>query len=285
MAGWESAGCEVAAATMQPHRRPLAPPGSYATASSVYGTSSSAIGSWYGYSNLPPRKQVPDPQQALLVALASPRTSGTRSSGTQVREELSGARSLLPAPRPAGPPCDRCDGPHPTASCPHFNGGRDDHDDAIAGLGKGGGKEAPDVAPVILSARVVPQPGDGSCLFHSLSHFIPGSSAQQLRQVATAYIEKNPEAEVAGTALRKWVHWDSQTDPQTYAARLRAPGSWGGALEIAVLAELKHLTIHVYERQSASTYKRIATFGETEHPDTADLLYRGRVHYDALQVA
>ena len=283
---------------------------------------------------------MPDPQQALLVALASPRTSGTRSSGTQVREELSGARSLLPAPRPAGPPCDRCDGPHPTASCPHFNGGRDDHDDAIAGLGKGGGKEAPDVAPVILSARVVPQPGDGSCLFHrcvkaedkerhthaedaahargrmhavhtalhygrmrmvpymcvqcdsallrpfgSLSHFIPGSSAQQLRQVATAYIEKNPEAEVAGTALRKWVHWDSQTDPQTYAARLRAPGSWGGALEIAVLAELKHLTIHVYERQSASTYKRIATFGETEHPDTADLLYRGRVHYDALQVA
>ena len=56
---------------------------------------------------------------------------------------------------------------------------------------------------------------------------------------------RNPDAEIAGTALRKWVKWDCGLEPGAYATRLRAPGSWGGALEMAIIAEMKNAIVHV----------------------------------------
>jgi hypothetical protein len=105
----------------------------------------------------------------------------------------------------------------------------------------------------------------------------------------TKFIESNPDANVAGTALRKWVLWDTGLTVGQYASRMRSPGSWGGALEIAIVADLKQAGVHVYERVSGSRdqFKQIATFGEAaaaEGAAQAHVVYGGRVHYDALQL-
>jgi len=259
----------------------------------AYATSSSQIGSFYspGYAGLPARKSISDPQHALIHALASPRGTplvrGGPSPPTQgdmlmVQKARQQAQKATPM-RPVGPPCDRCDGNHRTRECPHFKGSRDNHEDATTGLGKGG-KEDEDAAPFIVRASIVRQPGDGSCLFHSLGHTL-GESAQELRAVVSRFIEANAEAKIAGTALSKWVTWDCGLDTKAYAARLRQPGRWGGALEMSIIAEIKGISIHVYERHGSGQFKRIATFGDVDDTTAASahVLYGGRVHYDCLE--
>jgi hypothetical protein len=131
---------------------------------------------------LPPSMSISDPQVALIAALASPRGSPSQPpKGAAALQQQAppsqgdllmmakakhqatkqGAGAPTAGSIPLGPPCDRCDGPHKTAECPHFKGGRDNHEDATIGIGKGG-PEAEDAAPVIVRARVVSQPGDGS---------------------------------------------------------------------------------------------------------------------------
>ncbi len=137
----------------------------------------------------------------------------------------------------------------------------------------------------LLRARVVTQPGDGSCLFHSLSH---GSSAEplRLRHAIADFIESQPDAAVGGEPLREWIRWDSDLSPDAYAARMRGAGNWGGAIELAVFARLFGVAAYVYEAVPAApgSFRRIASFRpphETEQ--VAHLLYRSGVHYDALQ--
>lgn len=81
-----------------------------------------------------------------------------------------------------GPICDKCDGKHETDNCPYYKKPRDNHPDAQRGNKKLGGQSNLPGAH-IRSARVVRQPGDGSCLFHSMSYGLKdGSSASSLRR-------------------------------------------------------------------------------------------------------
>eukprot|EP00294_Goniomonas_avonlea_P004344 CAMPEP_0114552650 /NCGR_PEP_ID=MMETSP0114-20121206/7236_1 /TAXON_ID=31324 /ORGANISM="Goniomonas sp, Strain m" /LENGTH=277 /DNA_ID=CAMNT_0001737537 /DNA_START=55 /DNA_END=888 /DNA_ORIENTATION=+ len=179
--------------------------------------------------------------------------------------------------------CDRCDGPHLTESCPIYKKPREDHPDAWRNLGrkkplemgKGGGN-------VRVSGSVVRQPGDGSCLFHSMAYGIGGTSAHSLRREIANFIERNPNLEVAGDALSDWVKWDTGSSVASYARRM-AGGAWGGGIEMASACMLKNVNIHVYER-SGGAFKRISCF---EPPSgvgrkTVHVLYGGRCHYDAL---
>ena len=264
------------------------------TSSSAYG-SFAAAQSPAGFSSLPPRKSVGESSQSeLLKALSSPRGSSSslrpsapaRPTAAVSRPTSKPAASSSESGRPEGPPCDRCDGNHKTALCPHFKKGRDDHEDARVHLDQKG-IEDPDAPPVIVRGRVIPQPGDGSCLFHSLGRALH-TDDKTLRAEVTRYIELNGESSIAGTALKKWVNWDSGTDARAYASRMRQRGSWGGALEMAVVAQMKDVAIHVYEKQprQAGSFKRIATFGDAGRSDesAAHVLYGGRVHYDALEI-
>ena len=77
--------------------------------------------------------------------------------------------------------CDACDGEHKTTECPVFKGkARDKHKDAQKGKGPSIGKPGGNF--VLRTARVVRQPGDGSCLFHSMSYGLGGTSASSLRR-------------------------------------------------------------------------------------------------------
>ena len=77
--------------------------------------------------------------------------------------------------------CDRCDGRHRTEDCTIFKKARDNHPDATRRkppeMGKPGGNF------VLQNARVVRQPGDGSCLFHSMTYGMGKGDARTLRSV------------------------------------------------------------------------------------------------------
>lgn len=154
-------------------------------------------------------------------------------------------------------------------------------------LGKGPGKgglgmlEGAIVIPA-SKVRVVPQPGDGSCLFHSLSYGLPDrSSASTLRKEICAFIAKNPELEIGDTAIKEWVQYDSGGSVSSYAQKM-SHGTWGGGIEMAAVTKMKYVNVHVYEK-CREGYRRISAF-DVGAPKTVSVLYQGRMHYDAIVV-
>lgn len=213
----------------------------------------------------------------------------------RIKEERSGAvtaptsGSTPSAPKKkAGVKCDKCDGPHPTDECPFFKKAREDHKDAWANYGQDTAKKmGSDGGDFTLrGARVVRQPGDGSCLFHSLSFGLSQGQpnprdAEQLRRELAAYIERNPQQEIAGDTIEEWVRWDANSSVSVYAAQMGQRG-WGGGVEMAVCSLLKAVNVHVYEASTGGTYKRISCFDTPGSKRTVHVLYQGRCHYDAL---
>lgn len=178
--------------------------------------------------------------------------------------------------------CDRCNKRHRTGDCPHYKKARPKHRDAWVNkgrktplsMGKSGGKF------VLSRARVVRQPGDGNCLFHSLSYQL-GTDAYSLRQRICRFIADHGDLEIGGDPIRDWVEYDSGLSVRAYARRMSRSGRWGGGIEIAACMHLNHTNVHVYER-SWRGYKRISCFEVDGANRTVHLLYGGRAHYDAL---
>lgn len=181
--------------------------------------------------------------------------------------------------------CDKCDGPHATERCPHFVKPREQHKDAWVNYGQkkplqmgcDGGHF------VLRNARIVRQPGDGSCLFHSLCYGLGDrTSAATLRRELARFVADNPQLEIAGDSIEEWVRWDSGSSCDSYARRMHQ-GHWGGGIEMAAFAQLKGVNVHVYE-QRGGQFKRISCFNSSNAHRTVHVLYQGRMHYDALVV-
>ena len=101
--------------------------------------------------------------------------------------------------------------------------------------------------------RVAGQPGDGSCLFHSLRFGLSKGGAgghlpttQGLRRELAQWVATNSQRKIAETPLAMWVKWDSGQTAQSYGARM-ARGGWGGGIEMAACAHLKRVNVWVYE--------------------------------------
>eukprot|EP00928_Gymnodinium_smaydae_P061731 TRINITY_DN45753_c0_g1_i1.p1 TRINITY_DN45753_c0_g1~~TRINITY_DN45753_c0_g1_i1.p1 ORF type:complete len:368 (+),score=28.08 TRINITY_DN45753_c0_g1_i1:67-1170(+) len=186
--------------------------------------------------------------------------------------------------------CDKCDGPHATDACPHFKKSREVHKDAWVNygqkhplqMGKTGGKLT------LRGGRTVPQPGDGSCLFHSLCFGLNGGQrggknvASKLRKELANFIQQNPQVKISGDTLEEWVRWDANTSVSNYARRIASSG-WGGGIEMAACSILKNVNVHVYERKRGGAYERISCFDcPRATKRTVHVLYQGGVHYDAL---
>lgn len=212
----------------------------------------------------------------------------TGSSGSKERS------STVPAPvkssHQAAPQkalcCDKCDGPHLTDDCPHFRKPREKHADAWVSYGKKSSDEMQEEIHVIRSsnARVVRQPGDGSCLFHSLSYGLSdrSTSASSLRREICRYVESNPDAVIADTPIKDWVRYDSGGTVHSYAQHMSG-SQWGGGIEMAALTKMKPVSVHVYEKCSEG-FKRISKFDNPNAEKTISVLYQGRMHYDAIEV-
>eukprot|EP00971_Amphidinium_carterae_P324826 6454778-Amphidinium_carterae.1 len=96
--------------------------------------------------------------------------------------------------------------------------------------------------PAPPGAKVVRQPGDGNCLFHSLSYSL-GGTASSMRADICSFIEKNPDLEIAGTCLSEWITMLAGTTVEVYAKKMGKTGVWGTAQEIVACAHLKRVNI------------------------------------------
>lgn len=185
--------------------------------------------------------------------------------------------------------CDKCDERHPTEKCPHFKKGRENHKDAwlnygrkhpLSGMGRTGAKY------VLKQARVVPQPGDGSCLFHSLCHGLKGEagSAERLRRELMVWISRNPTMQIAGDTLEEWIKWDTESSVAAYTRRMSV-GGWGGGIEMAACSIIHRTNVHVYETRRHGEFERISCFDAPEQTNrTIHVLYKGGMHFDAIMV-
>jgi hypothetical protein len=135
-------------------------------------------------------------------------------------------------------------------------------------------------------AKTVPQPGDGSCLFHSLCFGLGvrrGGAAEELRRELARFVLEHPNLEIAGDTLEEWVRWDQNTSCQQYAQRMARSG-WGGGIEMAACSQYKKVNVHVYEQQQGGNFRRISCFDNPSAQKTVHVLYRGRMHFDALVI-
>lgn len=245
-------------------------------------------------------------ERAASVGLLSKKQqSGTAvSSGVQRPSPADRKRSSFSKPPPpagnsgrrspttegsASGKCDKCDGAHSSDACPHFKKTRESHKDAWAHYGTK--RPLPQMGAscgnfTLRSGRCVKQPGDGSCLFHSLCYGLSDGrssriSARDLREQLAKFIGSNPKLDIAGDTIEEWVSWDSSLLVKDYAKRMAVSG-WGGGLEMAACSLLKRVNVHVYERGSGG-FKRISCFDCPEAAKkTVHVLYQGGVHYDAL---
>jgi hypothetical protein len=120
-----------------------------------------------------PTKQ---PRQHVITAKKSSKeidNEGNDFTTTPSSQSFSGSPSLSSAssvPKNGKLCCDKCDGKHETIQCPYYKTKRGSHPDEQKNFYKklGGVSNLP--GQTLRSARVVRQPGDGSCLFHSMSH-------------------------------------------------------------------------------------------------------------------
>ncbi|KAJ9468009.1 hypothetical protein DIPPA_23056 [Diplonema papillatum] len=216
-----------------------------------------------------------DPEPPLEGSCRSDSARGGASLGTTA-DDAESKREC------AAEVCDKCDGKHATAMCPYYKKPREDHPDALRRKPPEMGRPCGNV--VATSARVIRQPGDGSCLFHSLSYGLGSTcSATSLRKELCAWIKCNPMCPIAETPLKDWLWWDSKLSPADYASRMSYAG-WGGGIEMAACSHLNRINIHVWEQnKNGPGYRRISCFDSPPPAArTIDVLYQGGVHYDAL---
>ena len=126
-------------------------------------------------------------------------------------------------------------------------------------------------------ARLMRQPGDGSCFFHSVGHHL-GVDAATLRREMVMWMRDHLNEHINGTPLATWLSWES-TDAQTYLDRMGH--DWGGATEMAVLTRMHPtLSFHVFRHVRGNEFSKLTQLGEGDKE--VWLLWSGS-HYDALE--
>ncbi|KAI3404951.2 OTU1 [Candida oxycetoniae] len=122
-------------------------------------------------------------------------------------------------------------------------------------------------------------PDDNSCLFNSVSYAISGASSyksvsppEELRKVVVSYIEKNAvlySDTILGRPRKEYCEWILKKD------------SWGGAIELGILADWFDVQITCVDIESGNFIK---IKNEEQNPTKFILLIYSGVHYDVLAI-
>jgi len=142
--------------------------------------------------------------------------------------------------------------------------------------------------------RVKDVPGAGNCLFEAVGRSV-GVDAPALRQQCVEWMQV-PNQRLHGEDLALWISTGSEvalsaSNPvASYVAHMKRSGTWGGGIELAVLATLLHRPILVYAAESTDPSKasRVAEFlpdgpkQEVDRLPVVCILYVGRAHYMQL---
>ena len=178
--------------------------------------------------------------------------------------------------------CDKCDGNHRTTLCPYYRKKRGNHPDEQKAKKMSINKSCGKV--IAKNAYVIRQPGDGNCLFHSLSYGLGRiTNAYKLRRQIAEYIIKNPNLKISGSPLKDWIKWDTGLTIGQYYSQISS-GKWGGGIEMAICSKIHNISIHVYEKHNRFMFKRISCFDSNENSKIVNIVYQGGIHYDALKL-
>lgn len=117
-------------------------------------------------------------------------------------------------------------------------------------------------------------PDDNCCLFSSLSLIClpgqaPSTTVPSLRKVVAKAIEADPST---------WSEAVLGRSPSSYVQTILKPESWGGGVELNILAKHFGTEICSVDVQSG----RVDRFGEGEGRDTQVFVVYSGIHYDAL---
>ena len=183
--------------------------------------------------------------------------------------------------------CDRCGGAHHTSACPNYSQPRYTHKDAQrpTPTERRALSHSTTYRLRLINARIIRQPGDGTCLYYTLRH---GAglriTSHQLRQQLADFVSTNLDLHIHGSTYRQHIYWETNLDPQHYVRNIRQAG-WGGAIELSAFSQHYHTTILVYEPappEAPYQFTRIAQYGSFNTTRLIRVLYSGRSHYDLL---
>lgn len=222
--------------------------------------------------SLPPRENIVDQHRVLFLAMTE-----CNIEALELAETLDNRG-----------PCNKCGGDHHSDECPHFPSDRINHVDAWERFGLRSDVEDGSVAIPRVQGRIVTQPGDGSCLFHSLSfglRHLDVSDAPlgpDLRQEIALYLESHADDTVAGSAFRDYIWWDHGVTVQEYAKLMAESNLWGGAIEMAAFVRMMDVNVRVYSQGRKGLFQQVVTFGDDPSLQSVTVVYIGKCHYDAL---
>ena len=126
-------------------------------------------------------------------------------------------------------------------------------------------------------------PGDGNCLFHSVAMSI-GSDAASLRKAVIDWMLV-PNQVLHGEKVAEWITWNGAPSLEAYASSMSRSGTWGGGIELAVMASILRKPVLVFANEATGA-RRIAEFlpdveagVDVKALPTVCVLYVGRSHY------
>jgi len=121
-----------------------------------------------------------------------------------------------------------------------------------------------------------------SCLFNSLSHFIPQTDPQAIRQRICDYLQANSPI-IDGMTTHDVLQLDSGSSPDHYIGAMRALTTWGGAIEIQAACNIWNARIVVHDVQRAAQEKKTIEFlpVSSNATNTFDLEWSGG-HYEPV---
>jgi hypothetical protein len=127
--------------------------------------------------------------------------------------------------------------------------------------------------------RVVRQPGDGACLFHSLAlgHPIDGI---ELRTTLARFIRDHPSFRLGDQSVADWVAWECGISAQKYAQGLERGWRVGGMLEVGLFAHIFGRRVLVFDGRNGLQVEPMAAVGP-EGAAVQRIVWTGG-HYDAL---
>lgn len=119
-----------------------------------------------------------------------------------------------------------------------------------------------------------------SCLFNSMSHFLPISSIQ-IRSDICGYLAANRPL-IEGIETRQILEMDAGPD---YIAKMRNPSTWGGGIEIQAACNLWRLRIVVRNICGRDRTRPHIEFlpAVASHERTIELEWSGG-HYEPVRV-
>jgi hypothetical protein len=120
-----------------------------------------------------------------------------------------------------------------------------------------------------------------SCLFNSLSYFIPQTDPPAIRARICDYLQANSPI-IDGIATHDVLQLDSGLSPDQYIGAMRSPCTWGGAIEIQAACAIWNARIVVRDIRSGKkqSIEFLPVINATNSPDkTFELEWSGG-HYE-----